>query len=162
MHQRSNGFTLIELMIVIAIVAILASIGFPSFRLLIQNNNMTAQANGLLGVLQLARSEAVTQRQRVTVCPSNDQSTCNSVDWNDGGLARRNDGTIIRVIPASDDTSTLGAVSIVYETDGTSAGGGALRICDERGDASSRTINVNAAGQASSRTYQAGDLACPT
>lgn len=162
MHLR-NGFTLIELMVVIVIVAILASIGVPSFRTLIQNNNLTSQTNGLLGLLQLARSEAVTQRQQVTVCPSSDQATCNGADWNDGGLVRRSDGTIVRVMPASTDMSILGSASIVYETDGTSAGG-ALRICDGRGDASSKTINVNAAGQTSSRAYDEdeGDAACPS
>jgi len=161
--QRHNGFTLIELMVVIVIVAILAGIGVPSFRTLIQNNNLTSQTNGLLGLLQLARSEAVTQRQQVTVCPSSDQATCNSVDWNDGGLVRRSDSTVVRVMPTSTDMSILGPASIVYETDGTSAGG-ALRICDERGNTSSRTISVNAAGQTSSRAYDEdeGDTACPS
>lgn len=157
-----NGFTLIELMIVIAILAVVAGMGLPGFRTLMQNNNLASQTNGMLGALQLARSEAVTRRQQVTVCPSSDQSTCNSVDWSDGGLARRNDGTVIRVIPASADTSILGAASIAYAADGTSAGGGVLRICDERGNANSRTISVNAAGQASSRRYEDGDDACPS
>jgi type IV fimbrial biogenesis protein FimT len=156
-----NGFTLIELMVVIGILAIVASIGIPGFSTLIQNHKMTSQTNGMLGVLQLARSEAVTRRQRVTVCPSSDQSSCSGVDWNIGGLARLNDGTVIRVIPVSTDTSALGAASIAYESDGTSAGGGVLRICDKRGNANSRTISVNAAGQASSRAYQAGDPSCP-
>lgn len=157
-----RGFTLIELMVVLAVLTIVASIGIPNFRVLIQNNNISTQTNGLLGVLQLARSEAVTQRQRITVCPSSDQSTCNNAAWGAGGIARRNsDGVIVRVIPANTATTILGATSIAYETDGTSAVGGTLRICDERGDASSRTINVNAAGQATSRRYQAGDSACP-
>lgn len=159
MHLR-NGFTLIELMIVLVIVAIMASIGIPSFRTLIQNNTMTSQANGMLGLLQLARSEAVTRRQQVTVCPSSDQNTCNSANWNVGGLARRTDGTVIRVVPASTETSTSGTAAVTYAADGTSAGG-TLRICDARGDTNSRTINVNAVGQASSRAFQAGDAACP-
>lgn len=161
MH-RHRGFTLIELMVVLAVLAIVASIGIPNFRVLIQNNNISTQTNALLGVLQLARSEAVTQRQRITVCPSSDQSTCNSAPWSAGGIARRtSDGAIVRVIPANTATTIFGASSLAYETDGTSSAGGTLRICDERGDASSRTINVNVAGQASSRRYQAGDTACP-
>ncbi|GLZ84048.1 hypothetical protein Pres01_00990 [Metapseudomonas resinovorans] len=125
-----------------------------------QNNSMTSQTNGLLGVLQLARSEAVTQRQQATVCPSNDQGTCNSASWNDGTLARRDDGTVIRVMQANADFNIVGPASIVYAADGTSVGG-TLRVCDSRGNADSRTIIVNAAGQAGSRTYQAGDSACP-
>lgn len=159
--RQHNGFTLIELMIVIAILAVVMSIGYPGFRTLIQNNRMASQTNGMLGVLQLARSEAVTRRQQVTVCPSSDQNTCNSADWNDGGLARRNDGTVIRVIPAGTDINIFGAAAIAYAADGTSAGG-VLRVCDVRGDGSSRTISVNAVGQASSRRYAGGDSACPS
>ena len=56
MHQRSSGFTLIELMIVIAIVAVIASYGIPRFNSMMQNGRLSTQANELQGLMQLARS----------------------------------------------------------------------------------------------------------
>ncbi|BAU72550.1 Type IV fimbrial biogenesis protein FimT [Metapseudomonas furukawaii] len=152
-------------MVVIAIVAIMASIGYPSFSTLIMNNRITSQTNALLGVLQLARSEAVTQRKAMTVCPSSNQSTCaapNNNRWANGLVIRNADVGVVRVLSLSADTPVLGSgtASVVFATDGTSAGG-TLRVCDSRGDADSRTILINAAGQSRSRAFQAGDLACP-
>lgn len=160
--QLRNGFTLIELMVVIAIVAILSSIGYPSFRELMLNNRMTSDANALQGALQFARSEAATQRRTMTVCPSTDGATCNSDDWNNDIIIRATNGAIVRVLPALEDLTLLddGTPSITYEFDGTSNAGGELRICDERGDADSRTILVNGAGQSRIRAFQNGDLTC--
>lgn len=79
---RSNfGFTLIELMVTVVVVAILAMIAVPNFRDFIQRNNVTAQANGLLADLQYARSEAITRRTLVSICPrptgvSDDNASC--------------------------------------------------------------------------------------
>ncbi|MNZ64961.1 Type II transport protein GspH [compost metagenome] len=148
-------------MAVIAIVAILASIGYPSFQTLIMNNRMTSQTNALLGAFQLARSEAVTQRQTITVCPSSDQATCSGNNWSLGVLVRRADASVVRVLPAATGNTVTGTASITFATDGSTANGGTLRICDSRGDSDSRTLLVNAGGQARSRTYQAGDAACP-
>jgi type IV fimbrial biogenesis protein FimT len=66
-----SGFTVLELMIVIALMAMLAVIGIPSLRDAIQNNRVTAQTNNLITAFQLARSEAVKRGQPVTICASN-------------------------------------------------------------------------------------------
>ncbi|MCY1278726.1 hypothetical protein D9M68_321260 [compost metagenome] len=162
--QLRNGFTLIELMVVIAIVAILSSIGYPSFREFMLNGRLTAETNALLGALQYARSEAVTQKREVAVCPSADQANCDigNVDWSGRIIVRAANGTVVRALPAQTNLTILddATPNITYEIDGTSDTGGELRICDERGDANSRTILVNRAGQARSRAFQNGDLTC--
>ena len=68
--NRKAGFTLIELIITVALAAIIVTIGIPSFRTAILNNSRTAQVNEFVGVLNLARSEAAKRGLRVTICRS--------------------------------------------------------------------------------------------
>ncbi|NWL79231.1 type IV fimbrial biogenesis protein FimT [Pseudomonas taiwanensis] len=174
--QSRNGFTLIELMVVVAIVAILGSIGYPSFMTAILNSRISTQTNSLLGILQYARSEAVTTRTLTRVCGSTDANNatfpkaCNTTDWENGVIAFRDiDGNgsaataeLLRIIPASNDGNTIrgvanAATSVDFQTDGTSAQTSSLRVCDSRGVGSSRQVTVNIAGQARS----GGNGQCP-
>ncbi|MDO8176751.1 MAG: GspH/FimT family pseudopilin [Undibacterium sp.] len=65
-HQKA--FTLTELMIVIAIVAIVAGIGIPSFKDMVVTNRITRMTSELHGALLLARSEAITRGSNVVIC----------------------------------------------------------------------------------------------
>jgi type IV fimbrial biogenesis protein FimT len=62
-----RGFTLLELMAAIAVLAILATVGIPSFQTLIQNNRVTTQTNELVTALTFARAEAVKRGRSVQV-----------------------------------------------------------------------------------------------
>lgn len=64
---RHDGFTLIEAMVVVALVAILAALAAPSFTTLIANQRVTSSAQELQTLLQFARAEAVYQRTASTV-----------------------------------------------------------------------------------------------
>jgi len=80
-----RGFTLTELLLVVAIVAILLSIGVPSYRYIGNSYRMSSEVNGLLGDLMFARSEAIKEGQFVTTCASADGATCSgSTVWNTG------------------------------------------------------------------------------
>ncbi|MBV9344443.1 MAG: GspH/FimT family pseudopilin [Gammaproteobacteria bacterium] len=74
--KTQGGYTLTELLVVSAIVAILLGIGVPSYRYLTTNYRMSAEINALLGDLQFARYEAIKEGQPVTVCSSSDGATC--------------------------------------------------------------------------------------
>ncbi len=85
----SAGYTLVELMVVITIVAILISVGVPSYRYVTNSNRVSAEVNSLLGDLQFARSEAIKEGGTVTVCPianppPNPVVCANSTQWNTG------------------------------------------------------------------------------
>ena len=82
-RSRLHGFTLIELMVTIAVLAIISAIAYPSFTSLMNSNRLTAAANDLVGDLQTARSEAIRRNARVTVCASADNTTCSGAggDW---------------------------------------------------------------------------------
>jgi type IV fimbrial biogenesis protein FimT len=62
-----RGFTLLELMVTVAVLAILLTVGVPSFRDLIQNNRVTTQTNELVTALNFARAEAVKRGRSVQV-----------------------------------------------------------------------------------------------
>src|ERR1700731_4176085 len=88
----SAGFTLLELMVVITIVAILMALGVPSYRYVTNSNRMSGEVNALLGDLQFARSEAIKEGATVTVCPTSNPSAtppiCNagSSEWDKGWI----------------------------------------------------------------------------
>jgi type IV fimbrial biogenesis protein FimT len=95
MNSRSQrlairGFTLTELMVTIAIVAILMSIGVPSYQYVTNANRIASEVNGLLGDLQFARAEAIKEGLTVTICvgstdaSNNASCTANSTAWQTG------------------------------------------------------------------------------
>ena len=82
-NVKAKGFTLVELMVTVAVMAILAAIAIPSFTSLINSNRLVSQANELVGVVQGARSEAIRYNQRVYVCSSSNGTSCSgSATWN--------------------------------------------------------------------------------
>lgn len=158
--RNSNGFTIIELMLAITILATLASIGIPAFQNMTLNNRITTTSNGLLGALQLARSEAVTKRRAITVCPSNNQATCTASAWHEGIIVL--DGVnIVRTLPAaSTGVEILSAANqLTYQATGRlSAADPQFSIEDARGVGStSRVVCINLIGQVTSAR---GDQGC--
>ena len=66
----NRGFTLVELMVTVAVLAIIAAFAAPSFTRVIEDNRVTTQANDLLTSIALARSEAVKRGATVTISPA--------------------------------------------------------------------------------------------
>jgi type IV fimbrial biogenesis protein FimT len=83
---RQAGFTLMEMLITIAVLAILVSLAIPSFRQFIQNNRLSSEANELVAAMQYGRSEALRRGAEVRVCASNNQTSCTG-SWNQGWIA---------------------------------------------------------------------------
>lgn len=98
-RYKTSGFTLLELMVAIAILAILLGIGIPSFADAMRRNRVANATNSLTGAIALARSEAVKRGVPVTICGSNDQAKCaDDDDWSGG------------MIVFDDDTGTPGKI----------------------------------------------------
>jgi len=88
MKQGNTGFTLLELIVAVAIAAILAVIAIPSFTRTIRSNRGVTDANNVLSLLTMARSEAIKRDTSVSLCVSSDGATCatGTVTWDRGFL----------------------------------------------------------------------------
>ena len=75
--MHAEGVTLVELMITLAVLAVVLTIGIPAFGEFLQNNRMSAAANDVLSSLHLARGEALKRQVAVVVCASSNAETLN-------------------------------------------------------------------------------------
>ena len=170
--KRQDGFSLVELMIVLIIVAVLATLAGPSFRESIERNRRLFAMEDTLALLTHARSEAVARSAPVHVCPSADQQTCiaGSNVWTPGIIAFADDGSgsgtesdgvlsgdeeLIRVAAGfgsgidlyGPDPVTSSGSAIVFDEDGGAELSGTIQICDRNGPASASAIVMNVSGQ---------------
>ncbi|HEY0661789.1 MAG TPA: GspH/FimT family pseudopilin [Lysobacter sp.] len=85
MRGSSRGFTLVELMVTLAVAAILLALATPSLAELLRRNRIAAANNELVTALNVARAEALRRGRPVTVCASADQRSCAaSTNWATG------------------------------------------------------------------------------
>jgi type IV fimbrial biogenesis protein FimT len=73
-----DGFSIIELMVAVALVAIVSAIATPSLRNLMVRTDIRSAVNDWTMALHLAKSESVKQNRQVTLCPSSTGSGCTS------------------------------------------------------------------------------------
>lgn len=82
-----RGFTLIECLMAVAVMAILATVAIPASSALLASHRLTAEANAFLAALHLARSEAIKRNRRVVICTSASGDDCESASsWDQGWL----------------------------------------------------------------------------
>ena len=144
----TDGFTLIELIVTVAIVAILATVVLPPLRDLILTQHVRAGATDLQTALFYARSEAVKRATNVDVVPVGD-------DWKSGWKVQLADGTVLRAQAALDDQLTSMEVSagskITYQSDGhVSAAPPAMIVrMSSNANVTARCVVVDLSGRAS-------------
>jgi type IV fimbrial biogenesis protein FimT len=157
----ANGFTLVEMMIVLAISAIMVSMALPSFTGLIARNRLSSESSGLMADLMLARSEALRQGSLVTVCASADGQTCsNGANWASGRITFTDQGVAGTFDPATDRllrvnrdfstadslTPTPALTSVSFLADGTINNAVTFAVC--RTGYTGLNVSVSNAGRA--------------
>lgn len=151
---KVGGFTLFELMVTLAVAALILSLGVPGFRNFIQNNRATTHTNDLVTALNLGRSEAARRGVTILLCSSSDGATCSgSNDWSSGWIVRRSAGAVLRTWPersGGDGVLTANVSQIQFQARGSLAGGTVpllqIRLPDCSGD-QGRDVSVNMAGR---------------
>lgn len=98
-----RGFTLIELMIAVAVLAILLTVGVPSFKTVIDNNRLVTQANAMVTLMHVGRAEALKQGKSVGICSSDDPYNAPACD----GGSNWDTGYIVFVADPSNSSSPL-------------------------------------------------------
>ncbi|MGM0985157.1 MAG: GspH/FimT family pseudopilin [Pseudomonadota bacterium] len=76
LSSRQHGLTLIELIVAIAVLAIITTVGIPGFQQLGARNEVAAEVMRLKSALAKTRSAAITRRTTVTLCPTVDMTQC--------------------------------------------------------------------------------------
>jgi type IV fimbrial biogenesis protein FimT len=172
------GFTLIELMLTIAIAAVVMGLAIPSFNTAIKNNRLTTQANDLVTSLNLARSEAVKRGTRVRLCKSNDGANCvadgAASNWAQGWIIFTDQNNNLAYDPLTEtllkvqgraqvQISMAGSGGVVdtvsYFASGLVdlAAGNLITICDDRAGAFGKIIGFGTLGRPSTTV----EVACP-
>lgn len=106
--RKANGFTLIELVITVAVAVVLATVAVPGFQGLVMNNRQVADFNEILAGINYGRSEAVKRRQPVSIA-----ITDNGGVWR---LEVLHSGNVIREIVARHDRTSVTGKSIQFNS----------------------------------------------
>ena len=159
--KKNSGFTLLELIITVALVSIVMAIAIPSMTTFNQNDRLVTNINTMIGHLAYARSEAVKRSQQVSICVSNDAATCTGGNnWEDGWIVYIDaDGSntfdaseeILRAQQALGSNQTLTpttfASQVTYDYRGFATSTGSFQLCDNRTGPHGKTINISNTGR---------------
>lgn len=167
--RKNRGFTLIEVLVVIAVLAILLSVAVPSFNYTLVNYRLSSFASSFVASASLARSEAIKRNSRMTLCKSSNGTDCAaSGGWHQGWIvfndsdnnaARGSAELVVSKTSAlpSDFVMTGGAAVVSYlsfEPGGTSQlisgdfQSGTLVLCSRSGGTNQgRQIVINSVGR---------------
>ena len=150
--RASDGFTLVELLVTVATVAIILALAAPSFRAMLQNNQLSAQVDGLTSALNYARNTALSQAVSVQVCPvgAANSSTCGA-SWAAGWIVvgdPAGTATLLqsRKTATGEPVLSSTASSVVFDSRGLSTTPSSFKLCDSRGSAFARSVQVFATG----------------
>jgi type IV fimbrial biogenesis protein FimT len=175
MVRAQKAFTLIEILVTVAVAGVLLGIAAPAFTTFVLNNRITSQTNDLIAILAVARSESAKRGVRVTVCATTDYSTpsCTGggasawklgyiafADQNGNGAFDAATDVLLRVgqplsggntLTSSGFSAPAAADKFQYRPSGSTnlpAAGGSFTLCDNRHGLFGRLVSISVTGRA--------------
>lgn len=159
-RQRARGFSLYELLMTLAIAALVLTFGLPSFGGLVADKRLRAETDALFHALHLARKTSIVHRREVTICPSASGASCDAdADWSAGWILFVNaDGDGPPQVDAGepvlarrrvDERVRIDANRRAFSMRSTElrATNGTLIVCDRSGRAETRALVVSYTGR---------------
>jgi type IV fimbrial biogenesis protein FimT len=160
MFARDHGYSLLELLMTIAIAAIVLTLGLPSFGALKARNAQRVELNALFHAVHLARKGSIMRKQVVSLCPTVDGSSCNpGRDWSGGFLMFVNsdrdeppeldDGEIVlhRHLASPSVEITANRRGFTLRATFLRATNGTLVVCDRAGRVKPKALVVSYTGR---------------
>ena len=149
-----DGFSIVEMMVVITILALLSSVALPAFDNMIMTNRLRSFANSFLASVHLARAEAVKRNTQVTMCVSSDGATCSNGGWELGWIVTSGATVISRQQAISTGYKMIEAAglnTLNFRSTGIGATQATVKVCKATpsvGD-QERVVRVTVTGKAS-------------
>lgn len=169
--RLARGFTLVELMIVITVMAILLALAIPSFRDATLGSKLSGYANNFVASTNLARGEAIKRNAEIKLCVSTDGAACASGGWEQGWIVFRdiddNDmvdaaDTLIQrqpALPAGFKITASGGPIITFPPTGVGVDGdGTFTVCRATPDVGKqeRVVTLSTTGKTTVSTTTTG------
>ena len=162
---RERGFTLIELMTILAVAAILLTVATPALQQFVNNSRQTGAVNDFISAMHVARNTAITTNARVTICASSAGTNCEVVAWDRGWIvftdqnSNRNvdAGETIVLTASAIDRLTIQSGEfpsfVTYRPTGramtasVTGNSGQFTVCDDRGADHAKAIILDLSGR---------------
>ena len=129
-RTRTRGFTLVELMVTIVVLAVLVSMAIPSFDYVKLSNRLNSYSTDLVAGSQVARSEAIKRNAVVTLCASSNGTSCTPGGWEQGWIVLG--GTVLQrqlAAPTGLKIDSGGIASLSFQPTGAGATAATFTVC---------------------------------
>jgi type IV fimbrial biogenesis protein FimT len=160
--SSQRGFSLIELLVTITVLAILLAMALPAFSSSRLNTVLRTSSNNLLASAHLARGEAIKRNSPVTLCVSADGLVCGAGDWSQGWIVVSGADVIQREAAISNQfhISSSGGDSYSFQPTGVDSTAGSFTICRATPvGTQERVLTIDAIGRA--WVTRTSNAACP-
>lgn len=152
------GVTLIELIITLAVAAILTSLAVPSFRQAMVSNRLTSINNEFMGAINFVRAEAIKRGQSISLCKSTTGDACSTVNttfWENGWIAFADNNAngdldvgeaVLQVWPSLPQLYTLRSTTfsdfIRYTPEGATSTTGSFAVCHNSEEEGAKAVII--------------------